>query len=434
MTKNNSAFTPLQLGIGTGTVLLLSKWVASISTLALPESIINYGLIAGILYAMIGPFTLILLGISIKKIRSTFPEGESIHDYLSYKLSHKGYIIVCCFLVLLSIESMFIQTKVASILLNVFFHIPYTLGSFLFITLCTIFVMLSNAKLLTKMAIMQTVLMFSTMIIIPIYFFVQNGITHVYDGIRLYHPYLLFYENINGIYFLTAGILIETGRVLISPASWDKAFRIHPKKIIPTFLLSGFIWITIPLAFASLIMIVIFSGSLDHLYDLLAQLPKKIEFTILFYLLVIGSLSAITSSFISWMHGFTKLIRDFIPMIRTKINFKLYTAHFISIAIGFLAFFITITTNYTILEIIFFFGILYASLIITILFVIFSKQKISIIIPLISIIGALSGYVVYFLIGPLTSIWVSIAVTLSLSICYLFSHWIHQQFNYKMKQ
>ena len=56
MTKNNSAFTPLQLGIGTGTVLLLSKWVASISTLALPESIINYGLIAGILYAMIGPF------------------------------------------------------------------------------------------------------------------------------------------------------------------------------------------------------------------------------------------------------------------------------------------------------------------------------------------------------------------------------------------
>ena len=72
-----------------------------------------------------------------------------------------------------------------------------------------------------------------------------------------------------------------------------------------------------PLAFASLIMIVIFSGSLDHLYDLLAQLPK-IEFTILFYLLVIGSLSAIASSFISWMHGFTKLIQDVIPMIRTK--------------------------------------------------------------------------------------------------------------------
>ena len=92
------------------------------------------------------------------------------------------------------------------------------------------------------------------------------------------------------------------------------------------------------MAFASLIMIVIFSGSLDHLYDLLVQLPKKIEFTILFYLLVIGSLSAITSSFISWIHGFTKLIRDFIPMIPTKINFKLYTTHFISITIGFLAF------------------------------------------------------------------------------------------------
>lgn len=66
MTKNNTVFTSLQLGIGTGTVLLLSKWVASISTLALPESIINYGLLAGILYAMIGPFTLILLGILIK--------------------------------------------------------------------------------------------------------------------------------------------------------------------------------------------------------------------------------------------------------------------------------------------------------------------------------------------------------------------------------
>ena len=81
-------------------------------------------------------------------------------------------------------------------------------------------------------------------------------------------------------------------------------------------------------------MIVIFSGSLDHLYDLLAQL-QKIEFTILFYLLVIGSLSAIASSFISWMHGFTKLIQDVIPMIRTKMNPKLHATHFIAIAIGF---------------------------------------------------------------------------------------------------
>lgn len=84
MKKNNSAFTPLQLGIGTGTVLLLSKWVASISTLALPESIINYGLIAGILYAMIGPFTLILLGILIKK--NTF--------YISRRRIHSRLLIL----------------------------------------------------------------------------------------------------------------------------------------------------------------------------------------------------------------------------------------------------------------------------------------------------------------------------------------------------
>lgn len=81
MTKNNLAFTPLQLGIGTGTVLLLSKWVASISTLALPESIINYGLIAGILYAMIGPFTLILLGILNKKNTFYIPRRR-IHSRL----------------------------------------------------------------------------------------------------------------------------------------------------------------------------------------------------------------------------------------------------------------------------------------------------------------------------------------------------------------
>ena len=115
-----------------------------------------------------------------------------------------------------------------------FFHIPYTLGSFLFITLCTIFVILSNAKLFTKMAIMQTVLMFSTMIIIPIYFLCKMALP-MYTMESLYHPYLLFYENRNGIYFLTAGILIETGRVLISPASWDKAFRIHPKKLFQLF-------------------------------------------------------------------------------------------------------------------------------------------------------------------------------------------------------
>lgn len=61
------------------------------------------------------------------------------------------------------------------------------------------------------------------------------------------------------------------------------------------------------------------------------------------------------------MHGFTKLIQDVIPMIRTKMNPKLHATHFIAIAIGFLAFFITITTNYTILEIIFSLVFLYLS-------------------------------------------------------------------------
>ena len=120
-------------------------------------------------------------------------------------------------------------------------------------------------------------------------------------------------------------------------------------------------------------------------------------------------------------------------MIPTKINFKLYTTHFISITIGFLAFFITITTNYTILEIIFSL-VFFIHLLSSQYYSLFSASKNQ---------HHYTAHLDYWCSYRLCSLLlnrsfnehlVSIAVTLSLSICFLFSHWIHQQFNYKMKQ
>lgn len=406
-----------QLGIGFGVVSLLSRWVTGNTILSSPETLIKYGLTGGIGYSLMGALALILFGILAKKIRDRFHEHQTIGDVLRDRLTPRGYWFMIFILLVISIHSIFVQAMGAGILLHMIFPLPVFSGMFFFLLLC-FFIGAGGMQRIHQLAGINVVLIFSAVIIIPVYFYIQEGVYPVYEGIKLYHPYILYVKNTEAILFIFTAILIGFGQVIIDRASWQRVFIIKKEKLRISFTLAGLIWATIPLALSSLIMIIIFGRSYDSIYSLLFELIGKINSTLLIVLFVLFCFSAISSAITAELHAIvTLIIMNIAGMLRPLSNKEKWRfTYLFSGAICLLLLIIVSILPPTPIELLFFFGNIYASMIVPMLYIILGNKTLPALIPLASIIGTAGGFAALPFMENILTIWISFS--LSSFICF----------------
>ncbi|MEC0269549.1 sodium:solute symporter family transporter [Paenibacillus anseongense] len=410
-----------KIGIGLGVIAILARWVTGITIFASPEALVKYGIFGGIGYALMGAIALMAFGWLGKKVRREYGDGLTIGDFFQNKLHGLGYWMMIVILLITSIEGLFTQGMAAGVLVNILLGVPISIGMLCFFLLCVIYVGFGGMALIQRLAFVQVILMFAAAILIPLYFFIAKGVENVYQGIRLYHPYLLVLNNHEGLFFMCTGLLIGFGQIFVDQATWQRLYMIESKKIVPTFLLSGLIWATVPLAFSSLIMVVIFTGSFNNIYSLLFDLIRKIDTIFLLVLFVLCSFGAVTSAFGAGLHSMISLIAGNVyPLLKPDANEKqkMRMGYMLAITIGVLSFVLTYFFTPTLLDLLFFFGIIYAALIVPLLFIVFSKGKVDNFIPLCALIGLVAGYSSRYTLGNLEAVWVSMMVSSLLVIVY----------------
>lgn len=203
--------------------------------------------------------------------------------------------------------------------MSVSFRYPALCRAVLFFAFCVLYAGFGGLKLIHGFAAFQVISMFAAVILIPLYFFVKEGIQPVYDGIRLYHPYMLVINKYDLWSFLFAGLLVGFGQFFFDLTSWQRLFMIEMKKVRLTFSLSGLIWIIFPLSFSSLFIMVIFTGGFTDIHSILAGLANKITTPFFFILFVLCAFSAITSTFGACLHSLVSLIvANILEPLQTK--------------------------------------------------------------------------------------------------------------------
>lgn len=410
-----------KIGIGVGVMSILARWVTGNTIFASPEALVKYGIFGGIGYALMGAIALIAFGWLGKRVRKEYSEGQTIGDFFQFKLHRLGYWMMIAILLIISIEGMFMQGIAAGVLTNILFGIPISIGMLCFFLFCVVYVGFGGIVLIHRLAFFQVICMFAAAILIPLYFFIEKGVENVYQGIRLYHPYLLVLNNHEGIFFIFTGLLIGFGQVFVDQATWQRLYMIEEKKIVPTFLLSGLVWATVPLAFSSLIMVVIFTGGFHNIYSLLFDLIRKIDTLFLLVVFVLCSFGAITSAFGAGLHSMISLIAGNVyPLFKPDANErqKMRMGYLLAVTIGVLSFVLTFYFTPTLLELLFFFGIIYAALIVPVLVIVLSRGKVDNFIPLCALIGLAAGYASRYKVGNLDAVWVSMMVSSLLVIMY----------------
>ncbi|WP_209121787.1 hypothetical protein [Alkalihalobacillus sp. BA299] len=410
----------IKLGVGFGIVSLLSRWITGNTILSSPETLIKYGLTGGIGYSLMGALALILFGFLAKKIREKYNNQHTIGDVLRQRLTPFGYWYMIFILLLTSTHSMFVQAMGAGILLHIIFPVPIFAGMFIFLLFCFFIGGVGGMQRLHQLAGVNVALIFGAVIFIPVYFYIQEGVYPVYEGIKLYHPYVLYIKNTDAIWFIFTAIIIGFGQVIIDRATWQRVFILKKEKVQMIFTLAGLIWATIPLALSSLLMIIIFGRSYENIYSLLFELVGKIQSTLLIVLFVLFCFSAISSTISAEIHATTTLIvKNILELFRPLTNREKWKYTYIlsgMICVFLLAMVSILTPNP--LELLFFFGNIYAAMIVPMLYIILGNKKLPFIIPLASFIGAAGGYVALPILKNLTAIWMSFAI--SSLICLIF--------------
>jgi urea-proton symporter len=416
----------IRLGISFGVVSLLARWVTGNTILSSPETLIKYGLTGGIGYSLMGALALILFGFMAKRIRERYPDQHTIGDVLRLKLTPSGYWYMISVLLVTSLDSLFVQAMGAGILIHMISPLPIFIGMLIFLSFCFFIGGVGGMQRLHQLAGINVSLIFGAVIIIPVYFYIQEGVFPVYEGIKLYHPYLLYIKNTEAIWFIFTAVLIGFGQVLIDRATWQRVFIINKEKVRMTFTLAGLIWATIPLALSSLLMIIIFGRSYENIYSLIFELIEKIQSTVLIVLFVLFCFSAISSAISAEIHATTTLfIRNVMEMFRRLTDREKwkFTYIFSGVICVFLLVIVTILTPNP-LELLFFFGNIYASMIVPMFYIILSKGKLPSLIPFASLIGAIGGYLLLPYTENLLAIWLSFAISSFICLCFTVYKWI----------
>ncbi|MBI0577438.1 hypothetical protein IEC97_08705 [Neobacillus cucumis] len=421
----------VKLGVGYGIVTLLARWVTGNTILSSPESLMKYGLSGVVVYSLMGAFALIFFGFLAPKICADYREHQTIGDVLQSKLSPTGFWIMMVLLFIANLYSIFIQALGAGILLHLLFPFPIFIGLLIFLFICFLFSGIGGMQWLHRLSGVTITLVFGAVIVIPVYFFIQEGVYPVYDGIKLYHPYLLYFKNYDAIWFFLAAIIIGIGQALIDCATWQRLFIIQKEKVRITFTLTGFLWATIPLSISTLIFIAIFGRGFNNIYTILLELVNKIQSNLLIVLFILFCFCVILSALSSGLHSVTVLmVRNMIGYFREQTeNTKWKWTYVFSGSICLILLIVVSILPPKPIELLFFFGNIYASVIIPMLYIILSKKTLPAIIPFAALFGTIAGFLFMPSVGSFQSIWISLFVPL----CICLIHFISTLLIHKMK-
>ncbi|MGB6406927.1 MAG: hypothetical protein WBF39_05575 [Planococcus donghaensis] len=410
----------VQLGIAFGVVSILARWITGNTILSSPQTLIRYGLIGGIGYAFMGGLALVLFGFVARKISYTFTGQMTIGDVLKQKLNPFGYWYMMTLLFAMGIYALFIQTMGAGLLLYILFPFPLFIGMMVFLFLLFLIGGIGGLYRIHQLAVISVILIFGTIILIPVYSYMHEGVTTIFEGIRLYHPYLLFTKNNESLWFISTGLLVFFGQMITDRATWQRVFIIKKEKVKMAFVLTGMIWFTIPIAITSLFLLAISGRSFDNPYSLIFELISILNSNVLIFVFVLFCFAAVLSAASSELHSLNALfirnvVAEFKPL-STHQQFKYKNIFSLAlIAILFLA--ALFLTPYP-TQLLFFFGNIYSSMIFAILYIVFSKGNETLPPVLSSFVGIVGG----FISSPFTTYFESVWISFLLSgiLCGLF--------------
>ncbi|WP_243355941.1 hypothetical protein [Bacillus litorisediminis] len=264
------------LGYGLFTILLISRWSTGNAFFTVPESLLQFGFTGGIVFAFAGCLAFLAMIPFSKKLRNE-SKNQELLPVLEQRLSDSALVWTKRMMSIGIYFGMISIGLAVSVLLNAVFYIPFQIGFAVFFICGWFIVFLGNLEWFTKFNVMKVGLLLLVMVMILIHSYLFDGTEPVYNGIRLYHPYLFFIENDRIMPLLASVWLIMLGNMIMDVKMWGVLLKANRDKLHRGLWVTGLVWSTIPFGFSMIVLASIYQGGFDSIYTVFEKMFHRYE-------------------------------------------------------------------------------------------------------------------------------------------------------------
>lgn len=254
----------MMVGTAFGTSILLVRWITGNPLMSSEKTLIKYGLFFGIIYTLSYGLALIALAFFVKRAEIRKPVTVYITERVDERTTGYNRLLLKFLIYFAQYELWIVQFVVLYTFANMIFKEWYLQFLFVFLFLLVVFTFYTTTNSFYLFTMLFMIILFSTLTFIPIYYFILNGTTKIYEGIRLYHPYLLYYKDMGIISVFIAYLFVGVGQVLLDFPTWYNLSFIKQEKRKKALLSAAFVKISLGFSFTAILMIAIFRGPFEN--------------------------------------------------------------------------------------------------------------------------------------------------------------------------
>lgn len=280
----NDSFSVKSSGSSFGVLSLLTRWFSVVMIIFISEALIGYGIlgILGIIFSIVGAF--LIFGYVTSKARLNDTNSTSLHAIVQSKTTGFTKKVMFMYFLMIRLGMILLHVIAIDLVLQELFHIPLLISKGIVLLVVFMYLLFVGD---TKKFIMDpifVIILFSTVIFIPAYFFIQQGIQPVYEGIWLYHPYLLFWKDSDSLLFIPSFFIAFFSILLVDQVSWKQLFLLKTPKIGITVALTGLTLGTLLLASIAMMFVALSYESFNNASTIMFKIMNHLNPLFLFIL------------------------------------------------------------------------------------------------------------------------------------------------------
>lgn len=410
--------------VSSGALLFIVRWLSISIILFSSEILIRYGLMGLIGFIILFAISLSIFGYLGQRLRLRFDKHTSLLSVIQIQSTGWASAFYKSLVFMLSLSLLLIQFYSVHLMLITLFNIPTFFTQSLFLLACFIYFMFSSPKVINRIEpIFIVMIVFMVIILIPVYNFVQKGITPVFNGIWLYHPYILFWKTNESTSFFITIFLLLVGIILLDFVSWNRIFSLQIHKINRTTSMSAFLLAMIFLGLSSLLLIALSNKSFRNPSTIIFSLVEDLQTPLLQILFFTFSMIISFSIICIEMRFISTLFLDHTTIVKRIKKYKIVYPIAAIVILAVVNFLFSFLAPLSITNIFMFYGVVCTALIPVILSVIFSKTQLNHLHMFSTMTSIVTGFIFFWQLDEFVAIWASFGLsTLFTLVIWVQSH------------
>ncbi|GAA4357692.1 sodium:solute symporter family protein [Kangiella marina] len=234
------------VGLAFAGATAMATWITSNTTLVAPQLTYELGIWGMVGYSL-AALGLILFAPMAKRIKELMPKGYTCGDFIRVRYGKAAWIAFLVVSFCYAMGWLVSLGMAGGVLLDTLSGLSYHVGMTVILVICVGYTLLGGLKAVIATDYVQTIIIIVGVLIIGFVCYQNVGLEKVHEFNKTNHPELLSLLFPAAMMFLFNNIFFGIGEIFHSNVWWSRALAFRPGIGKKAYLMSGLLWLPIPI-------------------------------------------------------------------------------------------------------------------------------------------------------------------------------------------